>query len=329
MTDEDWVRAALEDAVRDVEPGHALDTIQARTSSAAPRRRGWTWAAGGAAVGVAATLVAIAALNNPAGTNHGEPAPLGTPTTSQASPARTAAAPVYYLGDTAVGPRLFREFHQVTAAADLAQPALVEATSRAPIDPDYSTPWLGLGATVEGVEHTPDLITVDLGGPDSLADRPEGMAEDVASLAVEQLMFTVQGALQSTNSVPVQFLLNGAHAPSLLGVPVSEPLSAADPLSVQGTVWIIDPQDGDTITSGDTVTGRGAFFEATVSWQLLDDDTVVRSGFTTAAECCRLAPYSFELKAPPGTYVLRVFAADQSDGESRGEMEDTKRITIK
>ena len=60
-----------------------------------------------------------------------------------------------------------------------------------------------------------------------------------------------------------------------------------------------------------------------------DGDRVVDEGFTTAKECCTLSPYSFEVDAPAGDYVLRVYDADMSGGEGNGEAEDTKRITIR
>ena len=56
---------------------------------------------------------------------------------------------------------------------------------------------------------------------------------------------------------------------------------------------------------------------------------MVKEGFATAQECCTLSPYSFVVLADPGQYVLRVYAADVSDGEGPGEQEDTKRITVR
>ena len=263
----------------------------------------------------------IALLQGP-GTNRGGPVPAQTPTVTAAA---TRAAPVYYVGDTPFGPRLYREFHQVPADGTLAVLALEEALAGDPLDPDYRTPWPE-GVAASGVRTTPDLITVDLTGPQSLAGAAGSFADP---LAVQQLLYTAQGALQSTNKVPVQLRYNGDVVPSLAGVDVSEPLLPRPALKVQSTVWITAPQEGDTIAAGTPVTGRGAFPEANVSWQLLDEGgVVVDEGFTTAEECCRLAPYEFILDAPPGTYTLRVYAADLSGGEAPGEVEDTKTITI-
>jgi hypothetical protein len=169
------------------------------------------------------------------------------------------------------------------------------------------------------------LIQVDLGSGTPL-QRPPGMSEETAEIAVQQLIYTAQAVVQAR--APVQFTAEDRHIPTLLGVPTSEPLAEGDPMSVQGTVWIIDPQDGDTVDTTFTVNGRGAFFEANVSWQLLQGDRVAEKGFATAEEGMTLSPYSFEVTAKPGDYVLRVYDADMSGGEGNGEAEDTKRITV-
>ena len=59
-------------------------------------------------------------------------------------------------------------------------------------------------------------------------------------------------------------------------------------------------------------TGIGAFFEANVVWELRQGDQVVESGFTTAEQCCTMAPYSFPLPDVPADcvsqYLLEVGA---------------------
>lgn len=314
-----WLRETLDSAVNEVEPAAALGAIRARTTGPA-RGPGWRWAAGGVAAGVAATLVTIALLPT-SGPTRTAPGPAGPPTAT--APAMRAA-PVYYVGDTPFGPRLYREFQQVPATGKLAVHALRRAIGGTPLDPDYRSPWAS-GWEIRDVSSTPSLITVDLGGP------PDGAGPTAFRdpLAVQQVIYTAQGALQSTNQVPVRMRLNGEQVSSIAGVDVSEPLLPQPALQVLSTVWITSPQEGDTVESSTTVTGRGAFPEANVSWQLLEEDgDVVDEGFTTAEECCRLAPYELTLEARPGTYVLRVYAADQSGGEAPGEVEDTKTIII-
>ena len=99
-----------------------------------------------------------------------------------------------------------------------------------------------------------------------------------------------------------------------------EPLAQGDPMAVQASVWVISPQEGDTVGRTFTVEGRGAFFEANVSWQLLQDGAVVDEGFTTAKEGMTLSPYSFEVTAEPGDYVLHLLASDYSGEGGNGEV---------
>ena len=172
------------------------------------------------------------------------------------------------------------------------------------------------------------LITVDLTSPADLALRPPGTDAAEARMAVQQLVFTAQAGFATR--APVQFLVDGDRTASLLGVPAAEPVTQGALAQVQGSVWVTTPQDGDRVGSTFRVEGRGAFFEATVSWQLLRDGEVVQEGFTTAQECCTLSPYAFTVEqVQPGDYVLRVFDADMSGGEGNGEAEDTKRISVR
>ena len=80
-------------------------------------------------------------------------------------------------------------------------------------------------------------------------------------------------------------------------------VQAADPMEVQGTVWVISPQDGDEVGSTFTVEGRGAFFEANVSWQLLRGSEPVAEGFATAEEGMTLSPYRFEVIEGVGHWI--------------------------
>jgi hypothetical protein len=97
---------------------------------------------------------------------------------------------------------------------------------------------------------------------------------------------------------------------------------------VLASVSIGSPTDGATVHSPFTVEGRAAAFEANVQWELKQGDTVVRKGFTTAEECCTLAPYSFAVDAPPGTYTLVVHDEDASGGEGLPPAEDTKDVVV-
>ncbi|MGN6128875.1 MAG: Gmad2 immunoglobulin-like domain-containing protein, partial [Nocardioidaceae bacterium] len=308
-------------------------------------RRPWIRGAGAAIVATAAVIVAMTVVGN-----NGSPSPsagpaagsgpsrhaVATPTqavepsASASQPATSVSSqtvPVYYVGDTSHGPRLYREFHQVTtgdplsAALSEAVGTTVDGGQSKPLDPDYRVPWPA-GTTASGSTDG-DTITVDLSG--SVHDRPAGMSEDEAKIAVQQLVYTAQAATQST--APVQLLLNGQHTDTVLGVPASEPLARGDETDVLAQFWIISPQEGETVTSPVKVSGLAAAFEANVPWELKQGDRVVKKGFTTAKECCTMAPYSFTVQAPPGDYTLVVHDSDPS-GQGNAPWTDTKDITI-
>lgn len=342
--EEERLRELLEDAVSGVEPRRGLDSIQSRTKVRTMSNRPWIFGAGAAVVATAATIAAFAVLGGDTGTTTtSEPGPAGSPSATVSSGDGTpskdegatpapdmVAVPVYYVGQTGQGPRLYREFHQ-GAADDKLGVAVQEAVGRTPDDPDYSTPWpdgTTADASMDGVGND-GLITITVTSPDgsSLHDRPAGMSAELAGMAVQQLVYTAQAATQTT--APVQLMLDGGRTDQLLGEAVSEPLARADETSALAQVWIINPAEGAEVRSGFEVSGIGAFFEANVTWELRQGDEVVDSGFTTAEECCRMAPYSFTVDAAPGSYTLVVADSDMSGGgEGFPPFEDSKNVTV-
>ena len=356
--DDERIRRLLDDAVSDVEPRDALGAIHTRTEvSSMQRTRSWFLGAAAAVAAVAATVVAVTVLSGdgttggrdpgfaaPSTSSSPEPGPTPGPSpdeTTSASPddgaspsengtvaPETRTVPVYYVGDTSRGPRLYREFHRVeSSGADAVTLAVHQAVSVAPDDPDYRTPWPA-GTTAQVVESpgTPDVITVDITSAGSPRTRPAGMSEEEARMAVEQVIYTAQAAAQARH--PVQLLLDGERTDQVLGVPASEPLAQGDAVDVLAQVWVIDPPEGAELTAPFEVSGLAAAFEANVVWELREGDTVVKSGFTTAEECCTMAPYSFTVNAPPGEYTLVVQDTDPSGGEGFGPWTDTKRVTV-
>jgi len=341
--EEQRLRDLLDDAVSEVEPRDGLDAITSRTKVSSMSTRPWLYGVAGAVVATAATIAAFAVLDNdttpasnpePAASSPASEEPDEEPTpdeTPSADEPTLETVPVYYQADTGRGPRLFREFHEVDTGGEPAVAAVREALTADPLDRDFRTPWAELGADVGSVTHEGGTITVDLESDQALRGRPSGMAADVAAMAIEQVLYTVQGALQSRD--PVQLLVDGERSDQVLGVPTAEPLSQGDEMATLAQVWIISPQSGDTVEGGSEVEGIGAFFEANVVWELRRGDadgSVVESGFTTAEQCCTMAPYSFPLPdVPAGQYVLVVKDQDMSDGEGAPPFEDTKQITVR
>lgn len=345
-SDDERIRELFDDAVADVEPRDALDAIHSRTKVKAMNiRRNWLLGAGAAAVATAATIAAVAVMGGSPGTTGaqdqgfaGSESPTASskpsasseePTTSSDPAGKVMTVPVYYVGETSRGPRLYREFHVVKSHDDKPQAALVEAMTGSPDDPDYRTDWPGGALVYFGFDGIGDdgLISISLTTEEvDLHDRPSGMTEQEASLAIEQLIYTAQAATQTR--APVQFMLNGGRTDTVLGVPTSEPLAQGQDFDVLAMVWIIEPTEGAKVQSPFKVSGLANAFEANVQWELMQGDAVVDSGFTTARECCTLAPYSFKVNAPPGDYTLVVHDSDPSGGEGFAPWQDTKNITV-
>jgi len=295
--------------------------------------RSWLWGIVGALLAIVVTLGVTSVLDDDATPAADDPTPTGTPSETGATPSEETSAPpatftvaAYFLGRTGRGPKLFREFLPATGK-DVAH-AAVNVAMNGSADVDYHAPWQPTGASARSVSGDSSLVTIDLAGDAAkLHDRPPGMDEATASLAIEQLMRTAQGALK-VGRAPVQFLVEGEHVDTLLGESVSEPLANQKDDDVLAHVWINTPTDGTEVSAGDEVEGLANSFEATVTWQLKQGNKVVEEGFTTAEEAFTMAPYSFELPhVPPGVYTLVVSEDDPSGGEGGGPDFDTKDIT--
>jgi hypothetical protein len=349
----------LNDAVSDIEPRSGIQAIRARTSakeSVMTLTRNWIFGAFGAAVATAAVItgVVVAGNNNPeaddpgvSGTPTGEVSdppsddptdePTDEPTDGPTDPATSeppasgSAVPVYYVGETPQGPRLYREFQtgsgdKATAAADL-------AVSGTPLDPDYRSPWPE-GTSVDSVSSNGDFITVDVVG--DVHDRPSGMSEEDAALAIEQVIFTVQGAV-GQGRLPVQFMLNGSRTDQILGQPASEPLSNGTITDTLALVNITTPAEGEVVSDDAMeVSGVANSFEThvVIRLQRYEGTHIALEDFITAEGCCeeKLFPFSKSVDisdVEPGKYILMASTDDPSGGEEGfGPHTDTKIITI-
>ena len=332
---DDELRRLLHDAVADVQPRDTFDDIRSRTHQESPMSKRWFVPTLAVAAVMAAVVGGAFWLVND---DDATPSPSGAPTNNASIepdvPSDTAtsgtgerAVPVYYVGETANGQKLYREFHRQEVCPEvecLLKASAVAAVNGDPDDHDYRTLWPD-GATVGKVSADDNSIVVDLAS--GVHDRPAGMSADDADLAVQQLVYSAQAAV-GKGRLPVQLLIDGQHTDTVLGVATSEPLAAADPDEALAPVQIDNPTNGATVDRTFTVTGRAAAFEANVAWELTEDGEVVDEGFTTAQECCTLAPYEFKVTAPPGTYTLVVHDTDES-GEGGPVNQDTKEIVVK
>jgi hypothetical protein len=229
---------------------------------------------------------------------------------------------VYYVGRTAAGDRLYPERHRTASAATALDEADAAAVDGSTHDPDYRSPWPA-GTVAERAQLSDGVLSVDLSGP--VATRPPGMTEASASLALQQLVRTAQGAARSR--LPVTFLVDGSPATGVLGVPTRRPVAASSDDGTLAPVQVATPRDGAVVHGSFTVTGAASAFEGTVQWELRQAGALVRRGYATTAQCCRLSPYSFRVTAPPGSYTLVVH--DEDVGEGPPPSRDTKRLTVR
>jgi hypothetical protein len=261
----------------------------------------------------------------PSGTASTDPTPTETGGTGE-----PVAVPAYFVGDTPLGQRLFREFRNVPADSPDGPPvdqALALLTSGDALDPDYST-LLPTGTLTVAGQGT----TIDVALPDaSWAQAPAGTTPEQAALAVQQVVHTVQGALQQ--QLPVTFTLDGAASP-VLGLTAPEggfvPGEFTDEMAL---VNVTAPAEGDTVSGSFTASGVASSFEGTVPWELRDaSGTAVVKG-SAQADGWLDALYPWESTVDltgvsPGTYTFVAMTDDPSGGEGGGPTEDTRTVTV-
>jgi hypothetical protein len=350
-TDDERLRRLLEQTVADVEPNDGLEAIRSRTKvtdmpTNLSSKRPWIWGAFGAAVATAAVIGGFAVLGNPdrdnaepGPGNSASPTPSATdsPTTPSESPSESGGTgpgtpvtvAVYYVGDTPYGPRLYREFHHSVGVTPL-DAALADATSVTPLDPDYRTDWPAAIVASTAFDGTGGVIRITL-ADSSVHDRPAGMSKAEAQIAVEQLIYTAQAAVQTR--APVQFMLGTNPIDQVLGVPTSEPLAQGKPLDVLSLVSLTSPEEGATVGGSLDVEGVASSFEATVPWQILKGSQVVKSqAFMAEGWMYKLYPFSGTIDISDlaaGTYTFVAKTDDPSGGaEGHGPYTDTRTIVI-
>ncbi|GAA0963329.1 hypothetical protein GCM10009554_82490 [Kribbella koreensis] len=364
--DELMRRSLAEEADR-IEPADGLHEIQARvrTQRAPVSRRPWVITTGAAVLGTAAAIGAFAVLNDntktadepsiaggpdtttsasadPSTAPTLPPTPKPVPTTKAPTVAPTTgpvdktraiqepavkqkAVPIYWLGKVVGnknGPdyRLYRTWQSINGRP--AEEAVRLMTmSKVAGDPDYVSPWDG--AAINSVRYTDDLILVDF------KRLPDATLEpDMADVAAQQLVYTVQGALGQSRS-PVQVTEDGRTPSSLFGViDTNEPLQRAQALNVQAMVWIETPANNQTVTEPFKVTGTAAAYEATVDWKATNLKTkAVVKNFTMTREGMKFSDYGFTPKLGAGEWLLEVYLTSPEDGHITDT--DSKTIYVK
>jgi Immunoglobulin-like domain of bacterial spore germination/Sporulation and spore germination len=225
--------------------------------------------------------------------------PVAVPTPSD------RAVPVYALGPTAAGPRLYREF-RASAAADPVEGA-VAGLAVAPSDPDYRSPWLGLPARVSR-SGTTATVTFD---------RAPALAGATAQLAAQQVVYTVTAADPRIRAVRVV-------AP---GLPAAVATGRAAAAGVMAPVWLLDPVDGGSAGSRLTVSGTASVLAAAVGVEVRrGGEVLARAAATASAGAPGRGEWTATLSVPPGSYVVAAFERSAKDGVEAAV--DTKRVTV-
>jgi hypothetical protein len=317
----------LQEAVEDVEPTDRRAELRELVAvSTKSRHRRYAITGGLLAAAVVVTGVAIGMQRSDG------------PETEPSNPGRAVdrsrdhrpAYGLYYIGETPQGRRLFREY-RTGPGPETTPAAAISLLQSAPDDPDYWTLWPT--GTFSDARVVGDVIQVDIADPASVATRLDGMSAKDAELSVDQVIYTVQAAVQAELSV--QFTHDGSPVAHVLGMSTSEPLARGAQLEVLALASISDPSERRVVEDSFSANGRASSFEGTVPWELRDSDgSVVDSGTAESfGDVDRLYPWATGpidvSDLDPGTYTFVVMTADPSDGEGPGPTVDTRTVIIK
>lgn len=363
---DELMRRALSEEAGRIEPTDRLHEIQSEVRAQgrpANRRRPWVLTVGAAVVGTAAAVGAFAVLDDSAkraddppvagsadtttsataqpkqATVPPTPVPSESPAPSQAATEPSSfpkvkatpedqvkgkAVPVYWVGK-AVGSRsgpgvkLYRTYERVSGGP--VQEAVRMMSSDRSDDPDYYTLWNG--AAVAAVSRVDGVVIVDF----KVLPR-QRLEPDLAAMAVQQLVYTVQGAV-GDSSQKVQITEQGRSGAKLFGqLDTSQPFSRAQAANVQALVWITSPVNGQVNPSQLKVTGIAAAFEGTVEWRATNLKTrQVLSGYTTSAEGQKFSEFAFSTKLGSGEWQLEAYLTSGEDGRITDT--DSKIIFVK
>lgn len=241
--------------------------------------------------------------------------------------------PVYWLGNSTAGKptqkpgvvarsstRLYRTWSRVSGRP--AFQAVRIMTSKQPDDADYYSVWKG--AEVSSVTLDGDVVTVDF------KEFPQAPIDaETAEIAAQQLVYTVQGALNDSTRA-VQITQRGRAGIRLFGhVDTSLPLGRAQALDVQAMVSIESPTEGSLLPSGIvTVQGTAAAYEATVNYLATNLKTGKQYGsVVNAREGQKFSPFTITLKLEPGAWQLEAYLTSPENG-AISDM-DTKTIEVR
>lgn len=275
--------------------------------------------------------------SSPSGGQTATQDPAPSESSDSGQPAKTVVVPIYFVGDGpsgkggSRGPLLFREFREVEADNPMEEAVAILLAGDA-LDPDYRSPIPDAGQlgdiSFDGIGRD-GVLGIAL-PDDTLTRRPAGMSKQEADIAVQALVYTLQGVVQARAELVAS--VDGQPA-TLLGLDTVNGIMNAPQLEVLNLVSVTTPEEGASVSGTFTAEGVGSSFEATIPWELRQGDQVVKEGFTTAEGWMdKLHPWQAEVDVSdlaPGDYVFAAMTDDPSGGaEGFGPSEDTKTITV-
>ena len=217
---------------------------------------------------------------------------------------------LYFVADTPRGLKLFSEIHQFSPADDLKLQVISDLVSGkiAPLDPDYTNLWGGSNSVIS-ISITDSVASIDLGAI-SL-----NVGAEAEQRAIDQIVWTLTELVPAVTSVA--FTVNGKTVESFAGhVDTTSQFVRAIDYEVLNPIQISSFNEGAELTTPLTVSGQACTFEANVVWKLLQNDKVVKEGFTTATSGCPDRgdwSISFE-DLEPGEYTIQALEYSAEDG---------------
>ena len=346
MSDDQQLRQLLSDAVSEVEPADRIakirESVRPDPTVVPMAHHPWRYAVAGiaataAVIGVVAYVASVAGDDSTVlgpsaqgGSGHRaiatDPA-LPSPGGASNDATQWPTAAMYYLGEGPRGTVLYREFTRVPPSVKPLE-AAVDGLMTSPLDPDYRTAWRA--GWLQSASATDGLVQVEVGN--APVNRPSSMSARDASEAVQQVVYTLQAALQRRD--PVQFTHHGLPVTSVLGVSTTVPVGQGQVTKVLSLMSVTDPVDGIHRDRGRlAVRGVASAYEATVVVRLERRGTTYLSRSGTAAgagDLDRLFPWRVTLDTSglaPGRYLL---VASNGDGRGSGDDDrDTRTVFLK
>jgi hypothetical protein len=218
---------------------------------------------------------------------------------------------IYFAGDSPKGLVLFSEIH-LLVASDAQLPGLVidklVSGEIVPDDPDYVNLWSG-SRSLRGIDIAGSHATIDL------TEGAMNLGSAAETLAIDQVVWTLTGLVPSVSTL--SFLVKGEPAESLAGhVDVTVDFYRAPDFEALSAIQITSLKEGQELLNPVSISGMACTFEATVVWELLQDEVSVAQGFTSASEACPVrSPFEVVLgELEPGVYRFRAMEYSAEDG---------------